>query len=265
MQIAAAKLAKFSKDAAIYSSTEQRALLLKRASELASSISDARGTIAERTGQKRSYTEQLLGLRPVTRSPVISSLVTNLGVKGRGKISLQAERERSDVKPFDSEPPLLLVRVYQDTLTSLLKVNAELSGVVDLNSQLTAELEKVNKELLAIPDKEAEYNRLSQTLRLAKDELEKYSRRAVEEEINAGLASSRISSLRIAQVAIPPEYPIFGLIFFIPLALILGIMAALCSAIILEFQKKQVEPRALREFTNGSTHPSLNEHSIRDA
>ena len=78
-EIAAANLKAFSVEASIYSVDEQRALLLKRANDLAALISTTHGTVEERKGQKQALVDQLQVLKPVSQSRTVSRIVRTLG------------------------------------------------------------------------------------------------------------------------------------------------------------------------------------------
>ncbi len=60
----------------------------------------------------------------------------------------------------------------------------------------------------ASSSREAEYNRRSRDLTLAVV-AESYAKRTTEEWINTSLANARVSRLRIAQLASPPDFPAF--------------------------------------------------------
>ena len=75
-----------------------------------------------------------------------------------------SENAAVTVPNFEEAPPLLLVKVYQDAMATLLKVNTDLSGSLRLEKSLVAELEKINAELASLSSKEAEYDRLKRVL-----------------------------------------------------------------------------------------------------
>ena len=109
---AAAALAQFSSQTSTYSIDEQRVLLLRRSSELASALASTRNQISERRAQQQALTRQLNQLKPVKQSSYVSGLVDTFGSHGEdvdGKLGKAAgERSASDT------PPLLLIRVYQE-------------------------------------------------------------------------------------------------------------------------------------------------------
>jgi polysaccharide biosynthesis transport protein len=223
-EIAAANLKTFSVEASIYSVDEQRALLLKRANDLATSISTTRGTIEERKGQKQAIVDQLQVLRPVSQSKVVSQMVRTLGGQEPHKGLESPAKELTS--PDDNIPPLLLVKVYQDNMASLMKVNADLNGSTLLLDQLAMELETVNNDLASLSAKEAEYGRLKRALTTSSAAAAQYANRILEEEISSEVAKkSQLSSLRVVQRAITPTEPVFPQVpQLIGLALIGGIL-----------------------------------------
>lgn len=176
-------------------------------------------------------TAQLLRLRPLAQSQFVSGIVSSLGAtnaesaEGGGRTS-QAERSLTEA------PPLLLIRVYQDTMAALFKADADFAGAKNREAQLRTELQSVNNELAGLSSREAEYNRLSRDLTLAVTAAESYAKRTTEGRINTSLANARVSGLRIAQLASPPDFPAFSqLIIFLALGLVGGRSGIGCGSL----------------------------------
>ncbi|MCS3501744.1 uncharacterized protein involved in exopolysaccharide biosynthesis [Bradyrhizobium japonicum] len=206
-EIAAADLKRFSVEASIYAVDEQRQLLLKRASDLSALIATTRGAIEDKKGQKLSVADQLAILRPVAQNKAVSRMVTTLGGQDTRKL-LDPVAKPPD--QFEEQPPLLLIKVYQDNMATLMKLNAELNGQTELLNQLGTELEKVNKELASLSAKEAEYGRLKRVLTTASSAAAQYATRILEEQISSEVAKkTQLSSLRVVQKAITPTAPVF--------------------------------------------------------
>ena len=206
-EIAAANLKSFSVKASIYSVDEQRLLLLRRANDLSALISTTRATIEEKKGQKQAIVDQLQILRPVAQSRTVSRMVRSIGGQDTRKPVDNVARESDDLS---ETPPLLLVKVYQDNMAALMKVNADLHGSAELLNQLGAELERVNNELALLSSKEAEYGRLKRVLTTASTAAAHYATRIQEEEISSEVAKkTQLSSLKVVQRAVPPTSPVF--------------------------------------------------------
>ncbi|ARQ02892.1 hypothetical protein CAK95_10745 [Pseudorhodoplanes sinuspersici] len=230
---AAADLQNFSVAASIYSVADQRNLLLKRANDLATQLATTRGLIEERKGQKQAMLDQLAALKPVTQSKTVSNIVSTLG-------GSEFRPNPSTPSKFEEAPPLLLVRVYQDAMATLLKINTELSGFAKMETLIGVEIEQVNSELASLSSKEAEYDRLKRLLTRASAAADHYGTRMGEEQISSDIAKkSQFSSLRVVQLAAAPlgqTFPHVSHLVF--LALFGGF--ALGSAIIVMLELKRL-------------------------
>ncbi len=176
-------LRNFSVSASIYSVADQRTLLLKRADDLGSLIASTRGSIEDRKGQKQAILDQLKVLRPVYQSKTVTGIVNSL----RGRDYMDTENTVGAVQNEEA-PPLLLVKVYQDAMANLLKVNTDLNGSLRVEKLLVAELDKINAELASLSSKEAEYDRLKRVLTRASAAADHYGSRVIEEQINLDIA-----------------------------------------------------------------------------
>jgi uncharacterized protein involved in exopolysaccharide biosynthesis len=228
-ELAAAELKNFSVKASIYEVDEQRQLLLRRANELGSMIASARGNIEEKKGQRRSIAEQLLIMRPVSQSKTVTGIVNTLG----GREAKASSEARGTVPDFEEAPPLLLVKVYQDAMADLLKINTDIAGSTHRLNQLSAELDNVNKELASLASKEAEYGRLKREFTAASEAAGRYASRMLEEEITSEVVKkTQLSSLRVVQIAVPETDPIFPRVpQLIGLALVGGILLGFAAIV----------------------------------
>jgi succinoglycan biosynthesis transport protein ExoP len=233
---AGADLRNFSVGASIYSVAEQRQLLLKRADDLGTQIANTRGAIEDRKGQKQAILDQLQILRPVYQSKTVTGIVGSL----RGRDFKESENSVGTIPNTDGElPPLLLVKVYQDAMASLLKVNTDLNGSLRLEKQFVGELQKIRDELASLSSKEAEYDRLKRVLTRASAAADHYGSRVIEEQINLDIAKkTQLSSVRVIQSAERPIAPVFPrMIHLVLLGLIGGIAIGSAMALMLEYVK----------------------------
>ncbi|WP_156041759.1 hypothetical protein [Bradyrhizobium sp. URHD0069] len=262
-EAAATELRNFSVSAAIYSVADQRSLLLKRADELDSLIASTRGAIEERKGQKQAILDQLLILRPVYQSRTVTGIVNNL----RGRDHKDSENAVGTVQSEEA-PPLLLVKVYQDAMANLLKVNTDLNGSLRVEKHLVAELEKINAELASLSSKEAEYDRLKRVLTRASGAADHYGTRVIEEQINQDIAKkSQLSSVRVVQQAEPSIMPVFPrAIHLVVLAALGGIALGSAFAVMLELTRVRRRDegedgvgRAIEEVVRRSVRSHLKE------
>jgi polysaccharide biosynthesis transport protein len=228
---AASDLKNFSIQASIYSVADQRSLLLKRANDLATQLAATRASIEDRKGQKQAIVSQLMVLRPVAQSKTVTGIVTTLAGRDFNK-----DVNSVGTTGLDESPPLLLIRVYQDAMANLLKLNSDMSGQMNLEKQLATQIEEVNAELAALSSKEAEYDRLKSLLMRASAAAQNYGNRMIEEQIAMDIAKkTQLSSVRIVQNAETPGVPIFpNAVHLVVLALIGGIGAGGILILLLE-------------------------------
>jgi succinoglycan biosynthesis transport protein ExoP len=225
-------LRNFSVAAAIYSVDDQRKLLLQRADALNSMIASTRGSIEDRKGQKQAILDQLMTLRPVYQSRTVTAIVSDL----RGRDYKASENAVGTVQNQEA-PPLLLVKVYQDAIANLLKVNTDLNGSLRVENLLMLELDKINQELASLASKEAEYDRLKRVLTRASAAAEHYGSRVIEEQINQDIAKqTQLSSVRVVQRAEKSTVPVFPRpAHLVLLALVGGMALGSAFAVMREF------------------------------
>lgn len=226
---AADELREFSATNGIYSVNEERQLLLKRKNEASAALATTRGSIADKTGQKETLAAQLRLLKPVAQSPFVSSLVTTLG---GGDQSPPKQADAAAERRFSDNPPLLMVRVYQEAMLSLFKVNDELAGLTNMQDVQTEELKRLDQALGKLSSKEAEFARLNRALEQASFNADIYAKRMTEEQTSAESDAAKFSSVRIVQnanVPFRPVAPSFALFmgFGVLAGLIISIAAAL--------------------------------------
>lgn len=200
------ELNRFAVRTGIYSADDQKQLLLKHLNDVESALAMARGTILQKLGERTALADQLRKLAPVSRSQYVSALVDALGGDRAAGGSRSPDTRALDERAAD--PPLLLVRVYQDSMVTLFKVNAELAGVQGLQRQEAEEVAKTTAALNTLTEGEQEYIRLKRALDRATYNTDVYSKRAIEEEINAESRVARFSSVKVLQRATVPLRPV---------------------------------------------------------
>lgn len=255
---AAADLQNFSVAASIYSVADQRTLLLKRANDLATQLATTRGLIEERKGQKQAMVDQLSALKPVVQSKTVTSIVNTLG-------GSEFKANPTANTNLDEAPPLLLIRVYQEAMAGLLKVNTETSGYAKMERLIGAEIELVNSELASLSSKEAEYDRLKRLLTRASAAADHYGTRMGEEQISSDIAKkSQLSSLRVVQTASPPLGQTFPHISHLAVLALFGGFA-LGSAIIvmLELKRMRGQSHDDEEEESDNTMVEFSRQSLR--
>ncbi len=236
-----AEFTSFIASTATYSISDQRELLLRRVSEVSTALATTRGNIADREGQKTALADQLKRLKPVAASPFVSNLVDELGSSRKNGASPQGKESN-----ISGNPPLLLVRVYQDGLANLLKINSELAGLQSLGQEQEKDLKQIDEELSKLAAKEAQFNRLKKAVEIASTNADLYSKRMIEEQINADLVKAKMSGLRLIQSAMVPTKPAFPSFAILgPGALVVGFMAAIGAALLLDRRGSGVRPSSV--------------------
>ncbi|MDJ0391467.1 hypothetical protein QMO56_25515 [Roseomonas sp. E05] len=226
---AAAALERFAAENRIYSIDEQRALLLRRLSDLEAKMATGRGELSEKQGQRQMLGETLRKLAPVARSSYVSSLVDAFS-GDRPNVPSRIGDLRDD---RTSDPPLLLVQVYQSSMTTLFRLGAEIQGTQNLLTQLDQEHVRVATELDRLSRRADEIERLKQAVKQAAYNTDLYATRSVDEQIAAELQASRLASVKVIQEATEatrPAFPNYRLL--LPAAAVFSLMLGLGCALL---------------------------------
>ena len=145
-----------------------------------------------------------------------------------------ADTDRSANLP-SGDPPLLLVRVYQDTAQNLVTLNASIAGLRALEENQRAALASVDSELSSLSSIGAEFDRLKREVDQAATYLEAHTKRAAEAQIDADWdASENLASVKVVQRASVPVKPAFPQkLLFISLGLLVGLIAGAAACVAL--------------------------------
>jgi uncharacterized protein involved in exopolysaccharide biosynthesis len=141
-------------------------------------------------------------------------------------------------------PPIVMVRVLQDTMAQLFKLNAELEGMEALEKEQSNQLNALWSGLKTLAANQAEFQELTRALARASGNAEQWSKTAVAEGMSARFDEAKISAIRIVLPAFPPTnstfpgYPILGL-----LAILGGIFSGTAVALALEFLFRRPTPK----------------------
>jgi uncharacterized protein involved in exopolysaccharide biosynthesis len=235
-----------------YSIDQQKELLLKRSSELSTALLATRAAIADKSGQAEALAAQLHKLKPVAQSTYTSSVVDSLaGARAADPAPTPVARPRELNVGVGETTPLLMVKVFQDSVVLLFKTNAELKGLNDLESEQSRQLEGINAELAKLVSKEAEYNRLAKAVSQASQNADIYAKRAADENVNANMSAAKFSDIKIVQYAYAPlksnfpGYPVLGLI-----ALANGLIFAVGAALTTELLASRNGKRLAHDLAN---------------
>ncbi len=200
------ELVAYSTSTGIYGIDEQRQLLLRRRSELATSLSQVRASIIDRTAQKVAIGRQLRRLAPVARSPFVSTIVAHLADDPDGKPTPNA-RTPEELQTADA--PLLMVKIYQDSMAALFRLDSELSGSDKVREQYIAEISQLTNELDRLASGEKTFDNLKRLIAAAEANATLYEKRMIEEQINFDSRASKIHSVKVIQRASRALSPVF--------------------------------------------------------
>jgi uncharacterized protein involved in exopolysaccharide biosynthesis len=226
LEAASAAFSSFSSTSKAFSIEEQRKLTLERGNALKAALALTRGNIAEKSSQIAALDAELLRIRPRALES------RQLGLPSGQK--LQNDSDQSQ-QPFTSDPPLLMVRVFQESVQVLVRLRSEAAGFRALEEQQRKELAKVDEELQVLSSNEAQFERLKRELELARQRVDLYAKRVSEQQLEANLNADRFSSIRVVQAATMPLEPVFPKAhLLIPLALLIGVIAGMGIAVLAE-------------------------------
>ena len=226
------KLAKASKDMEkfsvqnkTYSIDGQRKLYLARRDKIASDLSETRSLIGKTGGELNSLKLQLASLKSKINLP--PEIFGDTNFSGQSNSSTATSN-------FGGDPPLLHVKLYQDSAQKIINLNAELAGLRQSEANHVRDFDQLNGELEKLAGKAAEFARLEREVDQNEANILLYTRKSAEALIeNAWRSNERLSTMQIVQVASVPIRPVFpraGMI--IPLSLLLGLILG-CAIVIL--------------------------------
>ena len=211
-----------------YAIDEQKKLLLTSQSDLAKSLATVRTELAQKQEELRVVEEQINQLKPN---------------------AARASQARDPSKPvpepvvplpynkslFSDDPPLLLVKLYQETTQQFLTLKMTIAGLRAAESAHATELDGVAKDLATLAGLEAETNRLKRQLSTAEQEMAEITSRAAEKRIAAAMTENNLSVIKIAQPAsVPFETAGRSIWLFLAIGFFLSLLIAVGLACVLQ-------------------------------
>lgn len=203
---ASAALADYASSNRLFDIREQRRLLLQQRNDAAAALRTTRGSIAEKESQVTAIPGQLSQMKqPIARSPALQALT-----EAKDGNSLRVPETASpSLSAVANDVPLLLVRVYQDTVASLVRIHTEIAGLEALEDTQKKALSGIEDQLTAMGAREAEFDRLQLEVTQSKANAELFSRKAFEEQLAQDLNERKFSPVQILQDATPPLRPVW--------------------------------------------------------
>lgn len=226
--MAAATLGAFMTANRTYAIDEQKKLLLTRQSDFAKSLATVRTELAQKQEELRVVEDQISQLRP------------NAARASQARDPSRPAPEPAVPLPynkslFSDDPPLLLVKLYQETTQQFLTLKMTIAGLRAAESAHAAELEGVAGDLATLAGLEAETNRLKRQLSTAEQELAEVTSRAGEKRIAAAMTENNLSAIKIAQPAsVPFETAGRSIWLFLAIGVFLSLLTAVGLACALQ-------------------------------
>ncbi len=212
--LASAALTTFSAANDLYSADAQQEIALARRKDLQLKMAETTGKVSQREAEVGELTRQLVLLKLNTLAPQLASLARESMSNAPSNHTQRMPSGNDDSGPLPkNDPPLLLVRVYQDVAESLVKMNAELIGLRELAKQQKIMLSGLDRELMGLASKRAEFEGLKSKVDLARRSAEAFAMKAVEQRTELGLSQQKLVSLQLVQEAVVPSSPAFPTTF----------------------------------------------------
>lgn len=241
---ASGALAKYAADNQVYRIEEQQRLLLAQRSKIASSLSATQGLIEQKRAEKASIPKQLSQMKVVGRLPQVIGLTQQGAPQGAGagtpatnnnqpavplppivnKPDAAATAAGDRIDRLATDPPVLLVKVYQDTIASLVKLHTDLDGLVALEQSQAGQVKALDNELNSLADQSAAFEKLKLATDAASQRVKAYTKRALDEQLTHAMTTNKLSNIQIVQsptVPFKPVWPIPALLIAAALALCL--------------------------------------------
>ena len=180
---ASAALQEFASANRVFKIDDQIRLLLGERSHQASDLAKTTGLIIEKEKEALTIPTQLSQMRPINRLPQI----TGLTLPKTNKEEPKHVEDAPTAERLALDPPLLLVRVYQETIATLVRLQTELAGLRALELHQKNALKKFDEELGSIMSKEAQFYQLQQEVIDLKAKDEAFTRKLTELQVSQDL------------------------------------------------------------------------------
>jgi len=207
---ASADLMNFSVSNDLYAADAQQDIILARRKELQLRMGEATSKVSQREAELGELTRQLMRLKINAMAPQFAELVRQSAYNATSNPPSRAPAGNPDTGPLpNNDPPLLLVRVYQDVAESVVRMNAELIGLRELAREQKDQLSGLYRELSQLTAKRAEFEALKRRVDVARRSAEIFATKAVELRTELGLNRQQLVSPQLVQDAVVPLTPSF--------------------------------------------------------
>lgn len=223
----------FAKKNQVYSIENQRRLLLTRRDKVLSDLSTTKSSINRIQGEVDSLKTQISSLKARI----------NLPTEIFGPSNFSNKPETNQGSGFASDPSLLHVKLYQESVQKIINLNSELSGLRASEANQVKDVQDAGNELNKLASVAETYTRLESEVTQAETNISLYTKKSSEAAIqNAWRTNDRLSNLQLVQQATVPDKPSFPRAsIMIPLALLVGMMVGCALIALSALQKKGTE------------------------
>ncbi|WP_264045150.1 GumC family protein [Methylobacterium flocculans] len=204
----------------IYSAEEQQRLVLTRRDQILTNLATTQSSLGRVGGELDSLRTQLSSLRAKINLP--TEIFGEVPASSRfGRSTAGSSSSSSNMS---DDPPLLHVRLYQESAQKIVNLNAEIAGLKTAESSSNYELKKIDNELKVLATRQAEFDRLKREIELDNTNIELYAKKSSEAQIeNAWKSNERLSNMQVVQAAAVPAEPMFPRAsILVPIGLLLG-------------------------------------------
>jgi uncharacterized protein involved in exopolysaccharide biosynthesis len=187
-RIASLDLSNFSAKTKLYSA-DQKDKTANQRSELSAALNQTRQELESRKAQLEVWPEELGKMRPLARILGTTDLMAS-------------PKTGSSVGPTPeayNSPPLVLQRVYQDSVQQVLKLRAETAGLSKQLEEQERTLAQLDQQLLAFSRNEPELNSLKLRVEQTYADAASFSKWLLQSRTDATLAEAKV---------LQPAYPV---------------------------------------------------------
>lgn len=217
-------LSTFERSTNLYATDVQKRLSLSANQQSRSEIADTIGKLAQREAEAAEFRRQLQSLR-------LTSLASQIGTPPQDGFKSLPSDGASSLPTRAGDPPLLLVRVYQETAQQLVQKAAEVAGLRQLLTEQKKQESLQREGLDQLAANEVEHARLEKVVELAQASVDALTKREAEQVAQLSLDRARAVQVSMIQEAAASTEPVFPTVTLkLLLAALAGALSILLAA-----------------------------------
>jgi polysaccharide biosynthesis transport protein len=247
---ASAKLQDFTVKHNAYAIEDQRLLMLRRRDKMTADLVAAQGQISRLRSELDSLTTQLASMRKAYNFPVEVSGKDTAELYVMDRTNNAAGRMDRTNNAAGRTAPIVVIQMYLNTVDTLARKKAELSGYQALAAHLETSLAEMETRLKSLSEVQAEYSGLQQEVKNSETFADVLFKRYAEAQAdNAWRSNEHLSTIQIMQVAKPPLRPAFPKgSLFLGFGSLLGLLAACSAALVADSLGRSIKFPELAPF-----------------